>query len=207
MAIVKEKPLTFVNIEPNNLKLYVATEPNNVIRLDVHNLRGSLMKYSKIVAHHQPLSRRWSRFSGIWGGGNLQFGAMPTYDYTWFLKRPKDNPDCLQVSNEIANSSIGPSVLKCYVYAISLAMKDPHSPDPKSSKSINWNEYNPRPSDDDNDQSFNGDDGSSNDHINKNQNQKTSKGGTNYNIIRKGGVLEAGTKRASLELLGGVTMR
>jgi hypothetical protein len=50
---------------------------------------------------------------GYLGGGKLQFGAMSTYDYTWFLKRPKDSPGCLQVSDRIAHSSIGPSVLKC----------------------------------------------------------------------------------------------
>jgi hypothetical protein len=88
------------------------------------------------------------------------------------------------------------------VYAISLAIKDPDSPNPKSSKPINWNEYNPRPSDDDKDLSFSGDDGSSNGYINKNQNQKTSNGGTNCNIIRRGGVPGAGTKRASLEWYG-----
>jgi hypothetical protein len=65
---------------------------------------------------------------GYLAGGNLQFGAMSTYDYTWFLKRPKDNPDCLQVSDGIPNSSLDPSVLKCYVYAISLAMEDPDFP-------------------------------------------------------------------------------
>jgi hypothetical protein len=139
---------------------------------------------------------------GYLAGGKLQYGAMSTYDYTWFLKRPKASPGCLQVSDRIANSSIGPSVLKCYIYAISLAMEDPDSTAPPDSERIDRNENNRPPSDDDNDPSFNGDDGSSNDDINKNQYQKTSNRRTRYNIIRRGGVPGAGKKRVSLESYG-----
>jgi hypothetical protein len=67
---------------------------------------------------------------GYLAEGKLQYGAMSTYDYTWFLKRPEGSRGCLQVSDRIANSSIGPSVLKCHTHAISLAMEDPDSSAP-----------------------------------------------------------------------------
>jgi hypothetical protein len=81
---------------------------------------------------------------GYLGGGNPQFGAMSTYDYTWFLKRPKGSPGCLQVSDRIANPSISPSVLKCYVYAISLATEDPDSPSPPPPNDRKENNCRPR---------------------------------------------------------------
>jgi hypothetical protein len=153
----------------------------------VKDYRKDLKKMHK-TGTPSPLINAVERVFRYLGGGNLQFGAISTYDYTWFLKRPKSSPGCLQVSDRIANSSIGPSVLKCHTHAISLAMENPDSPRPPHSKRIDMNENNRRQSDNNNDP--------------KNQNQKTSNGGTNYNIIRRGGVPGAGTKRASLESYG-----
>jgi hypothetical protein len=79
----------------------------------VEDYKRELDKMLKNCTSPSALIKAVEQVFGYLGGGNLQFGAMSTYDYTWFLKRPKDNPDCLQVSDGIANSSIGPSVLKC----------------------------------------------------------------------------------------------
>ena len=82
--------------------------------------------HQDIAAHHETsLVRAVDQVFGYLGEGKLQFGALSTYNYSWFLQRPKEDTDCLRISEGIPYSSTDPGVLKCYVYVINLAISDP----------------------------------------------------------------------------------
>ncbi|CAG8442622.1 1678_t:CDS:2 [Ambispora leptoticha] len=58
----------------------------------------------------------------------LQFGILSTYECTWFLKRPKDVPLELYVSECFKRTNVNPTVLQAYNLMVHMATNDPISP-------------------------------------------------------------------------------
>ena len=92
-----------------------------------------------------PMSLR--RIFGYLSHNNLQFGALTTYDNTWFLYRPRENPGQLCVSPPIQYNNQEPTLLQCLFYLISRARDDhkcgsapPSPPLPPPSRSSNGEE-------------------------------------------------------------------
>ncbi|CAG8695181.1 17495_t:CDS:2, partial [Racocetra fulgida] len=63
---------------------------------------------------------------------HLQYGVLSSYDYHWFLCRPKANPTELLISEALPLESTSPTVLKSYAYLAYLAARDPTSPHPNT---------------------------------------------------------------------------
>ena len=77
--------------------------------------------------HHakipSPISLR--RIFGYLSHNHLQFGALTTYDNTWFLYRPRENPGQLCISPPIQYDNQQPTLFQCLFYLTSLA-RDGH---------------------------------------------------------------------------------
>ncbi|CAI2184945.1 14282_t:CDS:1 [Funneliformis geosporum] len=58
----------------------------------------------------------------------LQYGTLSSYDYHWFMYRPKNNHTELHISHALQCDSTSPSVFKSYAYLAQLAERDPTSP-------------------------------------------------------------------------------
>jgi len=58
----------------------------------------------------------------------LQYGILSSYDYHWFMYRPKNNHTELHISHPLRLESTSPPVLKAYAYLAQLAERDPTSP-------------------------------------------------------------------------------
>ncbi|CAI2166669.1 19215_t:CDS:2 [Funneliformis geosporum] len=58
----------------------------------------------------------------------LQYGTLSSYDYHWFMYRPKNNHTELHISHALQRDSTSPSVFKAYAYLAQLAERDPTSP-------------------------------------------------------------------------------
>ena len=67
---------------------------------------------------------------GYMGHNELQYGALSTYENTWFIRRPPDNPSKLFISEAVTNSAADPTLLQCFAYIMSLARRSPNSPVP-----------------------------------------------------------------------------
>ena len=67
---------------------------------------------------------------GYMGHNKLQFGALSTYENTWFIRRPPDNPSKLFISEAVTNSAADPTLLQCFAYIMSLARRGLNSPFP-----------------------------------------------------------------------------
>ncbi|RIB10300.1 hypothetical protein C2G38_2043614 [Gigaspora rosea] len=59
-----------------------------------------------------------------------QYGVLTSYDYHWFLRRPKEHPEELHISDALRLNSTNPTVLKSYAYLATIAAADLTSPDP-----------------------------------------------------------------------------
>lgn len=66
------------------------------------------------------------------GHNKLQYGVFSTYERTWFLRRPQDNPGKLFISEAVMNTATNPTLLQCLVYIMSLARHNPNSSSPAS---------------------------------------------------------------------------
>ncbi|CAG8434548.1 6971_t:CDS:2 [Ambispora gerdemannii] len=58
----------------------------------------------------------------------LQFGVLSTYECTWFLKRPKEEPLGLYVTECFKRTDVNPTVLQAFNYLFHMATNDPISP-------------------------------------------------------------------------------
>ena len=59
-----------------------------------------------------------------------QYGILSTYNKHWFLRRPKDEPEKLYISNTLLLESEHPPVLKAYAYMAQIFRDDYFSPHP-----------------------------------------------------------------------------
>ena len=64
------------------------------------------------------------------GHNELQYGILSTYESTWFLRRPPDDPNKLLISDSVATEAANPTLLQCFAYIMSLARRSPNSPAP-----------------------------------------------------------------------------
>ncbi|KAH7885486.1 hypothetical protein F5I97DRAFT_1885976, partial [Phlebopus sp. FC_14] len=60
---------------------------------------------------------------GYLSHNQLQFGALTTYDKTWFLHRPRDNPNQIRISPPIQYNDQQPTLFQCLYHLTSLARK------------------------------------------------------------------------------------
>lgn len=50
----------------------------------------------------------------------LRFGALTTYEHSWFLYRPPEDPGYLMLLSCVGYSSTNPSITRCLVYVLNL---------------------------------------------------------------------------------------
>ena len=67
---------------------------------------------------------------GYMGHNELQYGILSTYEKTWFLRRPPDDPNKLLISDAVVTEAADPTLLQCFAYIMSLARRSPNSPIP-----------------------------------------------------------------------------
>ena len=77
-----------------------------------------------------PIVRAVQQIFGALAGGQLRFGALTTYQHSWFLCRPPEDPGCSMVSSRVDYSSTNSSIIQCLVFVLNLALGDHHSPLP-----------------------------------------------------------------------------
>ncbi|CAG8557553.1 4427_t:CDS:2 [Paraglomus brasilianum] len=108
---------------------------------------------------------------GYLSHNHLQFGALTTYDKTWFLYRPLEEPSQLHVSPAIQYNNQQPTLFQCLFYLTSLA-HNKHNCDSAPSLPLPSQPHDddPSPDDDNGDSSY--DDGG------QNKKQKSSKENT-----------------------------
>jgi tRNA A-37 threonylcarbamoyl transferase component Bud32 len=73
-----------------------------------------------------------SQIFGYMGHNECQYGVLSTYDKTWFLWRPKADRESLLISDVVERNGTSPTVLRSFVYIMSLARQDPECPPPES---------------------------------------------------------------------------
>jgi hypothetical protein len=81
-----------------------------------------------------------------------QYGILSTYDRTWFLWRPKNDPAALFISDVVKCEDQHPTLLRCFAYIMSLARQESRCPKPRRSplRTLEDNEC-PEENDDDED--------------------------------------------------------
>jgi len=57
-----------------------------------------------------------------------RYGILSTYDRTWFLLRPKNDPATLFISDVVKREDKRPTLLRCFAYIMSLARQDSDCP-------------------------------------------------------------------------------
>ena len=67
---------------------------------------------------------------GYLGDGKLRYGVLSTYDRSWFLYRPTEDPGCLKFSDCIGRASSNPTLFRCIAYILSLAVQGHECPPP-----------------------------------------------------------------------------
>ena len=73
---------------------------------------------------------------GYMGHAELRYSVLSTYEKTWFLYRPVDNPGMLLISNCIQRASSVPTLLHCFLFMVCLSSDGNHfSPNPPPSPS------------------------------------------------------------------------
>jgi hypothetical protein len=84
-----------------------------------------------------------------------QYGILSTYDRTWFLWRPKNDPVALFMSDVVKCEDKHPTLLRCFAYIMSLARQDSRCPKPPRSplRTLEDNE-SPEEKDDDDDSTY-----------------------------------------------------
>jgi hypothetical protein len=70
---------------------------------------------------------------GYMAHNKRRYGVLSTYDKTWFIWRPENNPGALFVSDVVRVVDTAPTLLRCFAYIISLARQDPECSFPPSS--------------------------------------------------------------------------
>jgi hypothetical protein len=85
---------------------------------------------------------------GYMGHNKRQYGVLSTYDKTWFLWRPKDDPGPLLILDVVKGNGTSPTLLRCFAY-IMLARQDSDCPTPPRSPGTLEDNYDPPATTDD----------------------------------------------------------
>lgn len=118
-------------------RLILVVEVKTKWALSVDNIVEMYQDNLKDLAKHRasPVSviGQIKQIYGYMGHNKLQYGVLSTYERTWFLRRPPDNPGKLFISEVVMNTVTNPTLLQCLVYIMSLARHNPNSSSPPAS--------------------------------------------------------------------------
>jgi tRNA A-37 threonylcarbamoyl transferase component Bud32 len=92
---------------------------------------------------------------GYMAHNKRRYGILSTYDRTWFLLRPNNDPAALFISDVVKCEDQRPTLLRCFAYIMSLARQDSGCPSPPRSplRTLEDNE-SPEEKDDDEDSTY-----------------------------------------------------
>lgn len=141
---VQGKP-DFILVDDNRLILAIevktkwALSVDDIVEMYQDNLEDLTERRASPVSVIDPIKQIY----GYMGHNKLQYGVLSTYERTWFLRRPQDNPGELFISEVVMNTATNPTLLQCLVYIMSLARHNPNSSSPPASPSPPVGDYEP----------------------------------------------------------------
>lgn len=141
---VQGKP-DFILIDDNRLILAIEVKTKWALSVDdiVETYQDNLKDLAERRASPVSVVDLIKQIYGYMGHNKLQYGVLSTYERTWFLRRPQDNPGELFISEVVMNTATNPTLLQCLVYIMSLARHDPDSSFPPASPSPPVDDYEP----------------------------------------------------------------
>ncbi|RUS30414.1 hypothetical protein BC938DRAFT_479415 [Jimgerdemannia flammicorona] len=109
-----------------NLRLVIEVKPGWVLNVDdlVATYTTNLTDHQNNHTSQNSVVDPLEQIFGYLSYNHLQFGALTTYDKTWFLRRPHDNPGQLQISPVIRYDDQQPTLFQCFYYLTSLARNE-----------------------------------------------------------------------------------
>lgn len=152
---VQGKP-DFILIDDNRLILAIEVKTkwtlsvDDIVEMHQDNLEDLAEHRVSPVSVIDPIKQIY----GYMGHNKLQYGVLSTYERTWFLRRPQDNPGDLFISEAVMNTATNPTLLQCLVYVMSLARHNPNSSSPPESPSPPSDDYEPPDKKDDGDSTY-----------------------------------------------------
>jgi hypothetical protein len=78
---------------------------------------------------------------GYMAHNERRYGVLSTYDKTWFLRRPENDPGALLISDAVKVGDTSPTLLWCFAYMMSLACQDFECPFPAPSPPRSLGDY------------------------------------------------------------------
>ena len=115
-------------------RLVIAVEVKTKWELPACDIVEMYQENHKDLKEHRtasvPVINHIKEIYGYMGHNKLQFGVLSTYENTWFIRRPPDNPSKLFISEAVTNSAADPTLLQCFAYIMSLARRSLNSPFP-----------------------------------------------------------------------------
>ncbi|RPB01469.1 hypothetical protein L873DRAFT_1788348 [Choiromyces venosus 120613-1] len=147
---VQGKP-DFILMSDNHLRLAIevktkwALSVDDIVDMYHDNLKDLAEHRTSPVSVIDPIKQIY----GYMGHNQLQYGVLSTYERTWFLWRPQDNPGTLFISDVVTNLATNPTLLQCFAYIMSLARHNPHCPSPPASPPPPMDDYKPPDGNDD----------------------------------------------------------
>lgn len=131
---IQGKP-DFILIDGDRLILVVEVKTKWALSVDdiVEMYQDNLKDLAKHRASPVSVIDQIKQIYGYMGHNKLQYGVLSTYERTWFLRRPQDNPGTLFISEVVMNTVTNPTLLQCLVCIMSLARHNPNSSSPPAS--------------------------------------------------------------------------